>query len=324
MRGTVILFNIILALILSGQGLFSQIDIINSGQKTYEPVFDICFTPGGSALAAAEGCKIILYNTIDGSVIRELKGGHMKGILCLDISPDSALIAAGSKDSTITIWSRDTGKLIKRFKLHDGIVTSVRFSPVGDYLFSSGTDSNICLVSIESEYVILKKHISEKIITSIDISSDGKMLVAVGADGKAVLYDAMTCEVLSVLGKKMGWLRDVAFSNDDRLLITAGDKGIITRWEMKNGNFILKDSGKKSRNWIYGVSIMDDNQSYAFCGFDKKVIVSIEELDYYIDTGFIVFKVKFKPQSGVFPRIAVATTHGMKFLNVSSMNLKNN
>src|SRR6267154_307281 len=38
--------------------------------------------------------------------------GHSRMVTCIDISPDSMLLASGSLDSTARIWSLDTGELV--------------------------------------------------------------------------------------------------------------------------------------------------------------------------------------------------------------------
>ncbi|KAJ8586599.1 WD40 repeat-like protein [Rhizopogon salebrosus TDB-379] len=55
--------------------------------------------------------------------------GHSRAIECIDISEDSMLLASGSDDRTVRIWSLDTGELVAGPFKSAGVVGAVRFSP---------------------------------------------------------------------------------------------------------------------------------------------------------------------------------------------------
>ncbi|OJA17694.1 hypothetical protein AZE42_06715 [Rhizopogon vesiculosus] len=54
--------------------------------------------------------------------------GHSQEIKCIDISPDSTLLASGSRDETVRIWSLVTGKLIAGPFEGVGFMGAIRFS----------------------------------------------------------------------------------------------------------------------------------------------------------------------------------------------------
>ncbi|KAJ8586596.1 tricorn protease domain 2-containing protein, partial [Rhizopogon salebrosus TDB-379] len=54
--------------------------------------------------------------------------GHTRAINCIDISEDSMLLASGSTDGTVRIWSLDTGKLMASPCKSADWVGAIRFS----------------------------------------------------------------------------------------------------------------------------------------------------------------------------------------------------
>jgi len=65
---------------------------------------------------------------VETGIVKTLEG-HSSRIECIDISTDNVLLASGSTDTTVRIWSLHTGKLVAGpFKSEDW-VSAVRFSP---------------------------------------------------------------------------------------------------------------------------------------------------------------------------------------------------
>ena len=78
--------------------------------------------------------------------------GHKDMIISLAVSPDSRLVATGSKDSTIIIWSRtpspspsfaSTFTLLHRFTGHTGPVTCLAFTLTSDFVLSGSADKTV-------------------------------------------------------------------------------------------------------------------------------------------------------------------------------------
>jgi WD40 repeat protein len=57
-------------------------------------------------------------------------------------SPDEEgrWIASGSEDSTVKIWDSRSGELVRSFRGHTGLVSSVAFGPDGSWLVTGSRD----------------------------------------------------------------------------------------------------------------------------------------------------------------------------------------
>lgn len=92
--------------------------------------------------------------------------GHRLSIFSIHIHPDGSRIATGGLDGTIRIWSteainrenenenenEDLPKQLCCMSTHTGTVTSVRFSPNGQYL-ASGSDDRVVIIWHKEEAI---------------------------------------------------------------------------------------------------------------------------------------------------------------------------
>ena len=104
-------------------------------------------------------------------------------VFSVAISKDGKTIVSGSGDSSIKIWDRATGKLLKTLKGHTHGISSVTISTDGKYIVSSSLDGSVKIWDRESGKLIktLTGHTSG--LTSVIISTDGQYIVSGSYDG---------------------------------------------------------------------------------------------------------------------------------------------
>lgn len=195
---------------------------------------------------------------------------------CIDLSPDGTTVAAGSTDHRIHILNSADGKLLHRIEPWEGhsrTVKTVRFSPDGKLLASSGDDQVICLWNT-SGYTKISSWIGHgKTVNGISWSSSGDKLFSASSDGTIkmwdrakpfevsfdvcnngpwqlpvtgrsflaapcsdstlVMYDAGTGEPVRNFGKHSGLCAD--FSRDGKALVTSSFDGVVRVWNTESG-----------------------------------------------------------------------------------------
>lgn len=100
--------------------------------------------------------------------------GHSDSVHSVAFSPDSKLVAAGSKDSFITLWNVDSQQLHDKLKGHSGSISQIIFSPDGTMLASAGSDG-VIIWSVQTKE-ILYRHKHDEFMYFIDFSPDSSML----------------------------------------------------------------------------------------------------------------------------------------------------
>lgn len=98
-------------------------------------------------------------------------------VVCMEWSRDGNLLAIGTSDPSVRIWSRLSGTLMFNLMEHKGTITSVRFSSNGKLLLSASLDGSIFLWDVERHklkqkfesghsMIILLKDLSHMLIPS--------------------------------------------------------------------------------------------------------------------------------------------------------------
>ncbi|GAB4208255.1 MAG: hypothetical protein Fur006_66920 [Coleofasciculaceae cyanobacterium] len=106
--------------------------------------------------------------------------GHTSQVYSVAFSPDTKMIASGSVDNTIKLWSLD-GKNQKTLDANKATVFSVAFSPDGKTIASGSLDNTVKLWSVDGKPLrTLTGH--KFLVTSVAFSADGKMIASASGD----------------------------------------------------------------------------------------------------------------------------------------------
>jgi len=190
----------------------------------------VCFDTGGRLLASgsADG-TVRLLDAFTGQTRAVLRCPHGYP-RSLDFSPDVSTLASGSSHGVIQLWDVASGLLKAELSGHEGPINRVLFSPDGQVLASASGDRRVMLWHVEgaSQKAVLTGH--GDAVRSLAFAPDGLELATASQDKMVRLWDVASGALRREL-KCHGWVYDVAFSPDGRLLASAVDRSVVI-WEI--------------------------------------------------------------------------------------------
>ena len=149
------------------------------------------WSPDGSALAAASGKEIFLF---DDKLLRTATlSGHREPVGFLAWSPDGRQIASGSSDTTARIWDVRTAQPVRVLNGHGSRVTGVAWSPDGTRLLTGGWDMTARLWDPDTGTEIVSLDPPPGIVQMISAvawSPDGRKIAITDIEGGACVLDA--------------------------------------------------------------------------------------------------------------------------------------
>ena len=168
------------------------------------------------------------------------------------------LLATSSADKTVGIWELSTGELLWRDEMSDGYITSVAFSPSGEYLaVGSYEDSVTVLHGLDFSVVKKIKANTDKGTgygVSVRFSPDGKYL-AIGEDIRvAQLYHTKDWSLAHTFAPEQGWCGGcpslTAFHQDEILKLSNSTP--LTKYQLSTG-----DKTFESKNEFRDIAAVD-------------------------------------------------------------------
>jgi WD40 repeat protein/serine/threonine protein kinase len=191
---------------------------------------------------------------------------------------DTERIITTSRDRTVKLWSAKSGKLLASLE-HLQNVSIARYNARARRLMTvSDTKISLWDLSVFEPSQIGVAH--EERVTMLASSSDARMLASAGADGMVYLWSTTEATDPIAIDPK-GSPKTIAFTKDDRTLITINDDGSTKLWEAKTGKLRGEMAGD-----LWGATLSEDESLLAIIRRDKtaqilstetgRVLVSLE------------------------------------------------
>ena len=176
--------------------------------------------------------------------------GHKLEVRAASFSPDGALLASGSDDSSPTcrqagellLWDVRNGEQLASLRGHMGGIHCVSFHPDGRLLVSGSDDETIKLWDVASRQPIrtLRGHTAS--VDCLSFSPDGKTLASGSGDGEVLLWDVTTGQLRATLPRQPGRVTAVVYSPEGSTLVSSYN-GRILVWDLSSGPVIATLKG---------------------------------------------------------------------------------
>jgi len=145
---------------------------------------------------------------------------------------------------------------------HDSILTRARFTPDGNQAIATGVDGVLHVWRIEDG---TKQTLGRHDTWICSLICDGKTNRAYSGDahGNIKAWDIAQPDkppVLTIANADSGWVRSLAVTADGKLLLSAGDDGVVREWDTTTGKRTREFTGHKGD--IHVIALHPDGRSF--------------------------------------------------------------
>ena len=144
--------------------------------------------------------------------------GHDAWISSVAFAPDGEIIASGSNDKTIKLWSLSGQNEIATLEGHQGGVTSIAFSPDGRFIASASNDKTVKMWSVEAQKEIATFVGHRYGVEALAFSPNGDVLASGGRDYRIKLWSVADKQLIRTLPRQENILQSLGFSRDGDIL----------------------------------------------------------------------------------------------------------
>ena len=228
--------------------------MLQSIEQNQNPILAVALSPDGALAAAGDGVNIQLWDTHTGDLVRTFAGycedeetlatqaqcdeadedwlGHDEDVTALAFSPDGALLASGSADTTINFWTVETGQVEWPSMGHWAEVSSMVFHPDGDAMLSGGTDNKIRAWRLPGgrSTAYYEGHLST--VSGVAFGWDENTIITAGQDGTVRVWETANQKVSYIAWSRLG-LQPVWGKLLRDWMLLSGLVGLLGLWGLR-------------------------------------------------------------------------------------------
>jgi len=168
-------------------------EVLHQQRVGIKPLSAIRYTPDGSKILvgswdglvhvlAPDATEITRFTLIDEDVYNAVND--------IAISPDGKLVAAGSKDRTVSVFDIASGDLVARLRGHQGYVEGVTFSHDGKHLATTSVDTSVRIWNTNDWSVATVLRGATETVRGANWSANDAQIVACSPDKQLLVWDA--------------------------------------------------------------------------------------------------------------------------------------
>ncbi|KAF4611752.1 hypothetical protein D9613_004247 [Agrocybe pediades] len=156
--------------------------LVSGSQDRTAKVFEIQYSIGAGGAVRGE---LKLVGTCK---------GHRRGVWSVRFGRAERVLATGSGDNTVKLWSLDDYSCLKTFEGHTNSVLRVDFLNAGLQLVSTGSDGLVKLWNVREEECMATLDNHEDKVWALAVSSDESVIVSGAADSVVTFWEDCTEE----------------------------------------------------------------------------------------------------------------------------------
>ena len=200
-----------------------------------------------------------------------IQKGHNASVKTIAISNDGKYIVTGSRDKSVKLWDKVSGRELRSFLGHAHTVNSVRFSNDSKIIATSSADNTAKVWNVITGKEIFSTPTEPNYMTDIAISPDGKILASAGYNNTAKIWDINSKKLLQEIevnaDQGSGYGTNLTYSSDGKWLAIGEDNKTVKVYECQTWN--LKYTFTPTEGWCGGCGTLVNFSS------DSKYLVKL-------------------------------------------------
>jgi WD40 repeat protein len=204
---------------------------------------------------------------------------NLGGPTGLAFSPDGKSLASEDGNGVVHLWEAATGKEIRAMKPPVAGWGPLAFAPDGKTIASAAGRNLVCLWEVETGR-LLRRLEDQGDNRSICFSHDSRLLAAGAGNGNIILWEPATGKVLHTLKGHQASPNGLAFTPDDKTLVSTGHDGSTRVWDLADGKETVKFAPNPLANSsIVLATIKGDRIAISAGGMNSDGILRYWDLD---------------------------------------------
>ncbi|OKH98161.1 hypothetical protein A6A06_28540 [Streptomyces sp. CB02923] len=195
------------------------------------------------------------------------RSGHGNGAVAVAFSPDSATLAVGGTDRTVTLYDTRDMTVIGRLTGHNDDINALAFCPDGDTLASASGDGSARLWEVATRRTVAAFTGHSDYVLTVAFSPDGRTLASGSFDRTLTLWNPAGA---ALTARPVSGRSAVAFAPGGRRLAAAGTDGSVQRWDVRSRTQ-LGPPLRAHHGPVRGLAYSPDGRAFATAGADGTV-----------------------------------------------------
>jgi F-box and WD-40 domain protein 1/11 len=197
--------------------------------------------------------------------IRRLEGHHA-GVL--DVCFDDRYIVSCSKDTTICVWDRSTGELLRQLNGHEGPVNAVQLR--GDLIVSASGDGVAKMWNVITGQCVKEFASKDRGLACVEFSDDGRTILTGGNDRIIYQFDANTGELVNELHGHSGLIRSLHLDSANKRIVSGSYDMSVKVFDRDTGNLSINFPGWTT-SWM--LSVQSDYRRIVATSQDSRAVI---------------------------------------------------
>jgi len=250
-------------------------------------------TPDGNNILMASGSQILVWDIYKKQILQRFHSVN-SDVVCMSLSKDGAMLAAGFSSGEITIWNTNTFETQQHFKAHPHQISAIAIDAKSGILASGDIMGSISTWDTAENKLLNTYKGHEGQITALDIGPDSQYLLSASKDNTAAIWDLGNHKIHYNLIGHLSAVNTARFISET-MVATGSDDKTISAWNVQTGEIAYTLIGHKDK--VINISMIGKNQFISISA-DQEVIVwdrtSMKEVDRFDDKGQAIKQVMFE------------------------------